>query len=201
MLQQTQSCTVGTCDFKLLGKRGLCTCSYHLTLLPPTHPPIHTHTHTYTHTHTHTHTRTDPLESVSIMGLLWSHYCNSLVQSSTPAYLLSPFHSALETLPWSTFFPGLDAMDHMMKLSLTNQPSSFVFLGQIFPLFDWKTIGAAYRYMASQHGLHISPIYTHVCMGEHYLQLRYSKAVKRLSQLCNFCPSWNMRMYDKIQFG
>lgn len=79
------------------------------------------------------------------MGLMWGYYCDTLVQPSTPGYLLSAYHSALERLPWSTFFPSLAAMDSMMKLSLTNHPSSFVFLGQIFPLLDWKTIGAEYR--------------------------------------------------------
>ena len=97
------------------------------------------------HTHTHTHTHTDPLQSVSIMGHLWSYYCSSLSQPSTPGYVLPTYHSTLEKLPWSLFFPDLASMDSMMKLRLVDNVTSFAFLGQIFPLFDWKTIAAAYR--------------------------------------------------------
>jgi hypothetical protein len=79
------------------------------------------------------------------MGLLWSHYCSSLSQPSTPHYVHSTYHLTLEKLPWSLFFPDLAAMDAMMKLRLMDNVASFVFLGKIFPLFDWKTIAAAYR--------------------------------------------------------
>ena len=97
------------------------------------------------HTQIHNTIHTDPLQSASIMGLLWSYYCSSLSQPSTPRYVLSTYHSTLEELPWSLFFPDLASMDSMMKLRFVNNHSSFVFLGQIFPLFDWKTIAAAYR--------------------------------------------------------
>ena len=92
-----------------------------------------------------THTHTDPLQSVSVMGLLWTYYCSSLSQPSTPRHVLSTYHSTLEELPWSLFFPDLAAMDAMMKLRLIDNMASFVFLGKVFPLLDWKTIAAAYR--------------------------------------------------------
>ena len=102
----------------------------------------------YTCVMSYTHVHTDPLQSVSIMGLLWAHYCSSFSQPFTPRYLLNVYHSSFEKLPWSLFFPDLASLDSMMKLRLTdNNISSFVFLGQIFPLIEWKTIGATYRYL------------------------------------------------------
>ena len=86
----------------------------------------------------------DSAESVSIMGLMWNHYCSTLALPTTPGSLLSAYHSTLEQLPWSSFFPDLAAMDSMMKLK-NYPPSCFVFLGRVFPLLDWKTVGAAYR--------------------------------------------------------
>ena len=92
-----------------------------------------------------TRTHTDPLQNVSVLGLLWTYYCSSLSQPSTPRHVLSTYHSTLEELPWSLFFPDLAAMDAMMKLRLMDNMASFVFLGKVFPLLDWKTIAAAYR--------------------------------------------------------
>jgi hypothetical protein len=65
---------------------------------------------------------------------------------STPHYILTIYHSALETLPWWTFHPDLVAMDAMMKLKLDERlpQQSFVFLGRIFPLFRWEEILEAY---------------------------------------------------------
>ena len=51
-------------------------------------------------------------------------------------------------------------MDSMMKLRLMDNLASFVFLGQIFPLIDWKTIAAVYRLADVFDGLYqISPSY------------------------------------------
>ena len=79
------------------------------------------------------------------MGLVWNHYCTAFAPSTTPSYVLSTYHSALEQLPWSMFLPDLSAIDAMMKLKMTDNVPSFVFLGKVFPLFDWKTVAAAYR--------------------------------------------------------
>ena len=99
------------------------------------------------------------------MGLLWSYYCSSLSQPTTPRHVLLTYHSTLEELPWSFFFPDLAAMDAMMKLRLMDNVASFVFLGKVFPLFDWKTIAAAYRLASVLDDLYLLWPYFYVsCM-------------------------------------
>ena len=61
------------------------------------------------------------------------------------------YHASLASLPWSYYFPDLAALESMMKLKLMEQypASCFVFLGKIFPSFDWRSIVAAYWLVGS----------------------------------------------------
>ena len=81
------------------------------------------------------------------MPLLWSHYSRFMTHPNTPHYILTLYHTALEPLPWRHFHPDLGAMEAMMKLKVSEwvPAQCFVFLGRIFPLFDWEEIMEYYR--------------------------------------------------------
>lgn len=89
---------------------------------------------------------TDPTCATSIIVLLWQYYCTALALPNTSPYTMQAYHVNLVKLPWRDFLPDLTTLDYMTKLKLMDNfpPSSFIFLGRIFPQFNWKTIVAAY---------------------------------------------------------
>lgn len=89
----------------------------------------------------------DSTNGYTLMPLLWSHYSSFMTHPNTPHYILSLYHTALEALPWRHFHPDLGAMEAMMKLKVNEwvPAQCFVFLGRIFPLFDWEQIVEYYR--------------------------------------------------------
>ena len=97
----------------------------------------------------------DPTGSNSIMSHLWRYYCSTLSLPNTPPYIMEIYHSTMKDLPWSTFYPDLAALDVMMKLKLVEHypHSCFVFVGSVFPQFDWKRIAAGYQWVYNYHRL------------------------------------------------
>lgn len=81
------------------------------------------------------------------MSHVWSYYYDTLCQPHTPSHITHTYHTALVKLPWSTFTPNLTALDSMTKLRLREDlpRSCFVFLGQVFPLIEWKRIAVNYQ--------------------------------------------------------
>ena len=70
----------------------------------------------------------------------------ALALPNTAPYTMQAYHVNLVKLPWRDFLPDLTTLDYMTKLKLMDNfpPSSFIFLGRIFPQFNWKNIVAAY---------------------------------------------------------
>ncbi|XP_019856290.1 PREDICTED: ectopic P granules protein 5 homolog [Amphimedon queenslandica] len=85
-------------------------------------------------------------ESGSPLHLLWFFYCNELSLPATPLHILECYHTHLTSLPWEQYAPDLSAMDLMIKLKINKEVSQmcFVFLGGIFPSFNWKEIAKQY---------------------------------------------------------
>lgn len=69
-----------------------------------------------------------------------------MVCPALPHYITAIYHRCLGSLPWGSFRPQLGALEAMMRLKMDERlpPACFVFLGAIFPLFDWQDIVDGY---------------------------------------------------------
>jgi len=60
-----------------------------------------------------------PTFSRQALTLLWSHYVKQLATlTSVPDHVLTVYHTQLVTMPWTAFFPDMDAINLMVKVCL-----------------------------------------------------------------------------------